>query len=159
MYCDTLLYQYIAMYCDVLMYCATGALTPRACEYTSKIHQFLRRRECLTCSRLLQNAPYWYQDGPLCLGTLPPNIPGHHETFASLPQCVPKPLVAKLVDHARGRQRPNLSPQSRRTFEERSACAQSELPCRVSRHVCTQTDGSRSPRAPRRPHPAVRHQN
>ena len=64
MYCDTLLYQYIAMYCDVLMYCATGALTPRACEYTSKIHQFLRRRECLTCSRLLQNAPYWYQDGP-----------------------------------------------------------------------------------------------
>ena len=66
-----MLYQYIAMYCDVLMYCATGALTPRACEYTSKIHQFLRRRECLTCSRLLQNAPYWYQDGPLCLGTLP----------------------------------------------------------------------------------------
>ena len=34
-----------------------------------------------------------------------PNIPGHHETFASLPHCVPKPLVAKLVDHARaGRQ-------------------------------------------------------
>ena len=30
-----------------------------------------------------------------------PNIPGHHETFASLPHCVPKPLVAKLVDHAR----------------------------------------------------------
>ena len=30
-----------------------------------------------------------------------PNIPGQHETFASLPHCVPKPLVAKLVDHAR----------------------------------------------------------
>jgi hypothetical protein len=32
---------------------------------------------------------------------LVPNISGRCETFASLPHCVPKPLVAKLVDHAR----------------------------------------------------------
>ena len=41
----------------------------------------------------------------MLLTMLIPNISGDCETFASLPHCVPKPLVAKLVDHARaGRQ-------------------------------------------------------
>ena len=42
---------------------------------------------------------------PTVNGNKAPNISGRCETFASLPHCVPKPLVAKLVDHARaGRQ-------------------------------------------------------
>ena len=37
----------------------------------------------------------------VAVGVAPPNISGRCETFASLPHCVPKPLVAKLVDHAK----------------------------------------------------------